>query len=105
MLFNPLPRPSKTPTPNSPRTALIAAVLATTIAAVGLALGTAGRSDAGPRPEERPSHDQLHSAAKAEEGRFVVRVDGDDTKAAFEKRFPGVTVTTVVDDGDGGLPR
>jgi len=85
MLFNPLPRPSRTPNPNSPRSALIAAVLATAIAAVGLALGTAGRSDAG---------------AEGSGNRIVVH-GGGAAEGAFEKRLPGVTVTTVVADGEG----
>ncbi|WP_075738186.1 ABC transporter substrate-binding protein [Streptomyces acidiscabies] len=100
MLFNPLAKPQE-PTPL--RGTLVAAVLATTVAAVGLAFGAATRSDAGPSAEETKTLDQLYAAAKAEGGKLVVYAGGDwkdqqdDTKKAFEQRFPGVTVDMVVD--------
>ncbi|MET8983157.1 extracellular solute-binding protein [Streptomyces sp. NPDC004539] len=53
--------------------------------------------------EETKTLDQLYAAAKAEGGKLVVYAGGDwvnqqdATKTAFEKRFPGVKVTMVVD--------
>ncbi|MET8978394.1 extracellular solute-binding protein [Streptomyces sp. NPDC004539] len=103
MLLNPLPKPARTPKPNSLGGVLIAATVATSVVAVGLTLGLAGRSEAGPLTEESKTLDQLYAAARAEGGKLTVYAGGDwknqqdDTKSAFEKRFPGVTVNMVVD--------
>ncbi|WP_416968982.1 ABC transporter substrate-binding protein [Streptomyces sp. 4F14] len=100
MLLNPLTKP-KQPTPL--RGTLVIATLATSVAAVGLAFAAATRSEARPADEETKSLGQLYAAAKAEGGRLVVYAGGDwkdqqdDTKKAFEQRFPGVTVDMVVD--------
>ncbi|MFI7300173.1 ABC transporter substrate-binding protein [Streptomyces sp. NPDC050121] len=72
------------------------------VVATGMALGTA-RSDAGTGGEETRSLDQLYAEAKAEGGKLVVYAGGDwkdqqnDTKNAFEKRFPNIKVEMVVD--------
>ncbi|MDX3450618.1 extracellular solute-binding protein [Streptomyces sp. ME02-8801-2C] len=105
MLLNPLPNPSRNRSARSapfPR-ALVAATVATSVAAAGLTLGAAAHSDARPMKEETRSLDQLYAAAKAEGGHLVVYAGGDwkdqqdDTKNAFEKRFPGIKVEMVVD--------
>ncbi|MFJ5304189.1 ABC transporter substrate-binding protein [Streptomyces sp. NPDC088350] len=104
MLFNPLQNTNRShdPPPRASRV-LMSAVLATTVAVAGLALGAATRSDARTAGEEGRTLDQLYSAAEAEGGRLVVYAGGDwknqqdDTKQAFEKRFPGVKVEMVVD--------
>lgn len=100
MLFNPLP--TRNPQPLSFSRTLVAATIATSLAAVGLALG-AGCSGARTSGEETKTLDQLYAEAKAEGGRLVVYAGGDwkdqqdDTKGAFEKRFPGIEVQMVVD--------
>lgn len=83
------------------RTLAVGAV-ATSLAAAGLALG-AGFSGDRSGAEETTSLDQLYADAKAEGGHLVVYAGGDwkdqqdDTKAAFEKRFPGIKVRMAVD--------
>lgn len=100
MLFNPLP--TRNPRPLSFSRTLVAATLATSLAAVGLTLGAA-ESGARVGDEETKTLDQLYAEAKAEGGRLVVYAGGDwkdqqdDTKQAFEKRFPGIKVQMVVD--------
>jgi ABC-type Fe3+ transport system substrate-binding protein len=57
----------------------------------------------GSAAEETQTLDQLHQAALAEGGSLIVYAGGDTAnqqdanKSAFEKEFPGVTVTMVVD--------
>ncbi|MFM9594815.1 ABC transporter substrate-binding protein [Streptomyces scabiei] len=103
MLFNPLPNVRLSARPARFSRALVAATLATGAAAVGLTVATAADSGARTVGEESRSLDQLYTAAKAEGGRLVVYAGGDwkdqqdDTKNAFEKRFPGVEVEMVVD--------
>ncbi|MDX2948089.1 MULTISPECIES: ABC transporter substrate-binding protein [Streptomyces] len=105
MLFNPLPNPNRDRSAQPKRFSrtLIAATVATSVAAAGLTLGAATDSDARTTREESRSLDQLYAAAKAEGGRLVVYAGGDwkdqqdETKDAFEKRFPGVEIEMVVD--------
>ncbi|QNP74484.1 extracellular solute-binding protein [Streptomyces roseirectus] len=103
MLLNPLKRPTRVPEPTPLRGTLVIATLATSVAAVGLAVGAATRSDAGHPVEETRSLDQLYTDARAEGGTLVVYAGGDrkeqedDTVRAFEKRFPGIRLRMVVD--------
>lgn len=102
MLFNPLTRSASRPRRQSLPRVLLSTVVAMGVAGTGLALGAA-RSDAGTGGEETRSLDQLYARAKAEGGKLVVYAGGDwkdqqdDTKNAFEERFPGVEVEMVVD--------
>lgn len=71
------------------------------------AVGAVGAVDAvssgGSGAEETKSLEQLHREAKAEGGKLVVYAGGDTpdqqnaNKAAFEKAFPGVALTIIVD--------
>ncbi|MGW0949106.1 hypothetical protein ACWD4O_42060 [Streptomyces sp. NPDC002623] len=91
MLLNPLPSSNRRPLRFS-RT-FVTVTVATTLAAVGLALGAATRSDAGTGGEETRTLDELYAAAKAEGGRLVVYAGGDwkdqqdATKQAFEHQL------------------
>jgi len=72
------------------------------LSAAALALAASFAHGAGVQPEKR-SMDELYQAALKEGGRLVVYAGGDTPeqqngiKAAFEKRFPGITLDTVVD--------
>ncbi|NUR00549.1 MAG: extracellular solute-binding protein [Streptomyces sp.] len=105
MPFNPSPQSNQHENPRPRRFSrnLVAVAIATSVAAVGLTLGAAERSDARTGAEETKTLDQLYAEAKAEGGKLVVYAGGDwkdqqdDTKQAFEKRFPGIKVEMVVD--------
>lgn len=72
------------------------------LSAAALALAASFAHGAGVQPEKR-GMDELYRAALKEGGRLVVYAGGDTPeqqngiKAAFEKRFPGITLDTVVD--------
>jgi len=109
MLFNPLRKPNE-PDPDGDRNArriglswALTAIGATSVAAVGLALGSAIAPGAGSGGggEETRTLTQLCADAKAGGGRLVVYAGGDwkdqqdDTKRAFEQRYPDATSHTA----------
>ncbi|WP_416969439.1 ABC transporter substrate-binding protein [Streptomyces sp. 4F14] len=80
-----------------------AAAAVVTVLAVGMAISAAAVPRAKGGGEEGKTLDQLYAAAKAEGGKLVVYAGGDwanqqdATKQAFEKKFPDVKMTMVVD--------
>lgn len=81
-----------------------AAALGTSLAACGeVVTGTSTSQPAPDVPEETKTLDQLHADAVAEGGQLVVYAGGDtaaqqdSTRQAFLSRFPGMSLTMVVD--------